>query len=198
MAPATVRCAVFVFIVIGVGLTLQGCGDNDEAATIVAAEGTHAAATPNTTAVQNMSTAATQDPGKTEDIPNEDVLNEETMTNQLLPKTTGFTFKGSHTCLHCPTCSTTIMWAEDWSLFHWRGYSLAKCAKACWKNKDASPHCTGFDFQEHHEGQSYSICVAFTGTGKVEENRNSKAAYSSCYAISEEGNGYAAHPDGEP
>jgi len=89
MATATVRCVACV--VIAAAFILHGCGDNDEATTLVATEGTNAAATPNSTTpslrpraptqdirnnkTENITNAAAKANKTTEDIPNEDIKN---------------------------------------------------------------------------------------------------------------------------
>lgn len=92
MATAAVRCAACVLI--AAAFILHGCGDNDEANTLVAAEGTNAAATPNNTTPSLRPRAPTQDipNNKTEDITNaaatannktEDIPNEEIKESPL-------------------------------------------------------------------------------------------------------------------
>lgn len=190
MAPATTRCAVCVVIAVinacaaadtagrHTSFAIAASGSVEpfpqrqpgqgsmvrqlEATTIVAAEGTNAAATPHTTAAKNISTAAAQDPSKTEDIP----IPDEEIKGSLAVKRpvphlqqwdfflgTACNFLGDH---------SRIAGGDT------KGTTEEQCQAACTQSsQESSPlylgsNCLSFEWRGHSAGASNSRCQLFT------------------------------------
>jgi len=175
MAPATTRCAVCVVIAVinacaaadtagrHTSFAIAASGSVEpfpqrqpgqgsmvrqlEATTIVAAEGTNAAATPHTTAAKNISTAAAQDPSKTEDIP---IPNEEIKGSLAVKQPV--THISTYKVFHGTACNFGPMLTE----VHAAGHGVIKmplltldgCKAQCDNNQ---PLCLSFEWRGHRK-----------------------------------------------